>query len=269
MKHSRIKRNLIVMLWCSVVGLGLFGVVLAIGRGFHVVPILIAHDQPHSPLSPFDHVTVQMIAAGRNVEPGTKAYQEFEADVSFLHGKYTKHPVVTLGHVLAGGLLLILVPLQLSTRVRARHIRFHRWSGRFLLLVAVLASLSGLFFGLLPEAANSPATFIFGIFFLFAVTRAFISIRRHDVARHREWMIRMFSVAVGITIVRLVDGVLFAFTTTGPLEAIWLSFWIGGALSLAVAELWIRYTREPHAPIQTSVLTEEALTLGTSDKVNV
>ena len=46
-----------------------------------------------------------------------------------------------------GALLLVLMPVQFSSRVRSRFITFHRWSGRLLLLTAFVAVPAGLFFG--------------------------------------------------------------------------------------------------------------------------
>jgi hypothetical protein len=123
-------------------------------------------------------------------------------------------------HVLLGGVFLLVAPLQFSVWVRTRHVQFHRWSGRVLLRA------------------------VFGSLFLIAICRAFLAIRRHQVARHREWMIRVFAIAVST--VRVVAGVLdVALTPTGfrAPDLFVLSLWTGWVITLGVAELWIRYTR--------------------------
>lgn len=79
-----------------------------------------------------------------------------------------------------------------------------------------------------------------------SVSLAVVAIRRGQVARHREWMIRAFAVALGISTVRVVGTVFdVALTPAGvpPPEVFVLSLWTGWTLTLAAAEAWIRYTR--------------------------
>ncbi len=59
-------------------------------------------------------------------------------------------------------------------------------------------------------------------------------------------MIRAFAIAIGISTIRVVGGVLDIFLTPagyGQQELFVLSFWSGWLLTLGAAELWIRYTR--------------------------
>lgn len=173
------------------------------------------------------------------------------AEVARIEGRFAAHPILTLLHVLPGGIFLLVAPLQFSTWIRTRHIRFHRWSGRILLPAALVSVVTALYFGILiPYAGVGEATAIavFGGVFLVAICRAFIAIRRHQVARHREWMIRVFAIAIAISTVRLVAVPLdLALTPAGfrPPEIFVLSLWSGWIITLGAAELWIRYTRTP------------------------
>ena len=57
-------------------------------------------------------------------------------------------------------------------------------------------------------------------------------------------MIRMFSIGLGISTVRIVGLVLLPIIPTSHLELrIGLSFWIGFALTFAAGEFWVRHTR--------------------------
>lgn len=171
------------------------------------------------------------------------------AELDRFDGRFAAHPRLTLLHLVPGGLVLVLAPFQFSSRVRRRHLRLHRWSGRVLLASAVILSLSALFFGLLMPyggPAEAAATALFGGVFLLALGRAFVAIRRREVARHREWMIRAFAIAIGVSTVRFVMPVLdLTLTPAGlrPPALFALSLWIGWAITLGAAELWIRYTR--------------------------
>ncbi len=170
-------------------------------------------------------------------------------EVRRFDGRFAAHPLLTLLHVLPGAILLILAPLQFSRRIRSRHIQFHRWSGRVLMLATLIIVSSGLYFGLLmpyggPSEAMAAA--LFGGFCLAAMGRAFLAIRRRQVARHREWMLRAFAIAIGISTIRVAGGVFdIALTPAGyrSQEIFVLSLWSGWLLTLGAAELWIRYTR--------------------------
>ena len=163
------------------------------------------------------------------------------------------HPLLTLLHVLPGGILLTLAPFQFSRRIPSRHIQFHRWSGRVLIVTTFVVVLTALYFGVLAPYGGPYeviATILFGGFCLAAVCRAFLAIRRRQVARHREWMIRAFAIAIGISTIRIVGGVFdMVLTPAGyhPQEIFVLSFWTGWLITLGAAELWIRYTR-PRSP---------------------
>jgi uncharacterized membrane protein len=175
--------------------------------------------------------------------------RERAAEIDRFDRRFGGDRLMTMLHILPGGLILLLAPFQFSPRIRNRHIRFHRWSGRVLVGSALVSALAGFYFGLrMPYggAAEAAAIVLFGAILLAAVTRAVVAIRRGDVARHREWMIRAFAVAVGIATIRVVGMVLDVLLTpsgVGPADAFVLSLWTGWILTLAAAEAWIRYTR--------------------------
>jgi hypothetical protein len=92
---------------------------------------------------------------------------------------------------------------------------------------------------------QAAATTLFGTFFLFALCKAFWHIRRREVARHREWMIRAFSIGLAVATIRPIVGLLFApslFSGLTPYEFFGTAFWIGFVLHLIAAEAWIRAT---------------------------
>jgi len=65
------------------------------------------------------------------------------------------HYVVSFFHRFGGFLFMALVPLQFMPRLRARHITFHRWSGRVLVAVGVIFGVSALVMaGRFPYAAT-------------------------------------------------------------------------------------------------------------------
>lgn len=210
-------------LWCGVATLVALGIVAAIGRAVSVAHGGLGYDQI------------------RQLLPEKMVQEAFEFDRWF-----AEHSILTFLHVILGGIFLTLAPFQFSSRIRGRYVRFHRWSGRMLVLVALLVGLSGLLLAAVfpyggPVAAS--AAFVAGGFFLVALIRAVMAIRRGDAARHREWMIRMFSIGLGIATVRVVGLILFAITGARFQDMAGLSFWTGWVSTLVAAELWIRHTR--------------------------
>ena len=225
-----------ILLWCGVILLSAIGVAAAISRGVFLEDFGTRAD-------PLRERFLDVLGLS---DPHASQRPE---DLRRFDSRFADHPILTVLHILPGGIILVLAPLQFSSRIRSRHIRFHRWSGRFLVAAGLVAGVSALFFGLrVPFGGfgERSATAVFGGLFLFAVVRAFVAIRRHDVECHREWMIRAFAIAAGTATVRLVGPVWdIALTPAGyRAPAIFaLSLWSGWGFTAAVAELWIRHTR--------------------------
>ena len=217
-------------LWCGVAVLTLLGVASALGRAASVAAGGLTYEQI------------------RRLFPAGIVQEAFEFDRWF-----ATHPAHTFAHVALGGLFLALAPLQFSSRVRERYVRLHRWCGRALVLVALPVGLSGLTLGaLFPYGgrAAASAVFVAGALFLFALVKGFVAIRRGDVARHREWMIRMFSIGLGIATVRVVGLLLLVVTRSSFRDTAGTAFWVGWVSTFAAAELWIRYTRPRRAALR-------------------
>jgi uncharacterized membrane protein len=223
-------------LWVGVVLLVIVGVSAVVGRGVFTADFATRADP----------VRQQVMAALHREDP---LVLKRPAELDRFDSRFAADPFLALLHILPGGIFLILAPLQFSSWIRSRHIRFHRWSGRVLIVSAFAAALAGLYFGLLmPYGGPGETTAVgfFGGLFLVCLGRAFFAIRRRQVARHREWMIRAFSIAIGISAVRVVAAIFdVAFTPAGlqPAVLFALSLWTGWAITLGAGELWIRYTR--------------------------
>ena len=71
-------------------------------------------------------------------------------------------------------------------------------------------------------------------------------IRRRQVALHREWMIRAFSLGLAVATIRPIVGVFFATRSVTHLtraEFFGVAFWLAFTIHLIAAEAWINYTR--------------------------
>ena len=118
--------------------------------------------------------------------------------VGIVDAKPRAVPIAFVLHALAGGVCLLAGGLQFSTRLRARRPAVHRLVGRTYVSAVWIASTAGLgsavFFDVGPVAR---AGFIAAAVLWFTTTTiGLVLIRRGQVRRHREWMIRSFALSL-------------------------------------------------------------------------
>ncbi len=225
-----------IVLWAGVVILVIVGLAAALLMTVHVADATVRVELTMREAFPS--------LARRVPDPGARMREMSEFDATF-----GRHPLVARLHTIGGAVFLLFAPLQFAGPLRRRFVRMHRWSGRLLLGIGFLGAISGLYFGLLMPFTGrqeSVVVTLAGGMFLFAVGSAFLAIRSGDVGLHREWMIRMFAVAIGISSIRVVGAILDpALTPAGysPRQILGLSLWIGWLLTVAAAEIWIRRSR--------------------------
>jgi peptidoglycan biosynthesis protein MviN/MurJ (putative lipid II flippase) len=146
---------------------------------------------------------------------------------------------------------LFVAPLQLVPRFRTRRAGIHRRLGYVLLAIAVPYAITGILlsvyqpgFGPLGGLASGLA----GAWFVNCAVRAYLAIRRRDIDRHREWMLRMLAIAYGIAIVRLLFLAIVAIEPIDPMALGAATFWAGWLLAALPTEWWIHRTaRRPQA----------------------
>lgn len=164
---------------------------------------------------------------------------------------FNQHKLLTLVHIVPGVLFMVLGPLQLSRRIRSRHLAFHRWSGRVFLVCCLIIATSALIMSFrmsIGGASETAATTFFALLFVFCLTKAFIHIRRKEIVLHREWMIRGFAIGLGVATVRPIVGAFFAARRLSPHEFFGAAFWLGFTINLIAAEAWINYPRTRPLP---------------------
>jgi len=166
-----------------------------------------------------------------------------------LDAGFSRHRLLTMVHIIPGLLFMLLAPLQFVRTLRSRRPRLHRWMGRVVIASGMIIGTTALVMS--PQMAigganETAATMFFAIIFLFALTKAFLSIRRGKVALHREWMIRAFAIGLAVATIRPIVGAFFAtqrITHLTPHDFFGTAFWLGFTMHLIAAEIWINYTR--------------------------
>jgi len=166
---------------------------------------------------------------------------------------FSRHSGLTLLHILPGGLFLALAAVQFMPNVRQRHLRFHRWSGRLLVVLGLIIGISALLMSFkmnIGGANETAATTLYALVFLLCISKAYVFALRREIARHREWMIRAYGVGLGVATTRPIVGAFFAFRKLTPHEFFGIAFWLGFTTTFMAAEAWIDYTRTHASYVQ-------------------
>lgn len=130
-------------------------------------------------------------------------------------------PVWHFMHVLGGATFGILGPIQFGRVLALRYGLLHCVMGRMFVAAGAIISLSSL--SLLwhfPNAYSLPINIgrlLFGIALGVALALAILAIRKRDVSRHRNWMIRAYAIGMGATAVTMVFFPIYVFTGAPPM----------------------------------------------------
>lgn len=212
-------------LWSVVILLALIGVAAVVRRMIALMPVLI-----------------------NGYAPPAIASNPRAAQFAALDDLFARYPLLVLIHILPGLLFMILGPLQFSSSMRARHLQWHRWSGRVYLVCGLVIGVSALVmsFGMqsIGGLTQAVATTLFALFFLFALGKAYWHVMRREIALHREWMIRAFAVGLAVATIRPIIGLFFATSRLSgltPYDFFGIAFWIGFVLHVIAAEVWIQW----------------------------
>ena len=161
--------------------------------------------------------------------------------------RYLASPRLAWLHIAPGLVFLLLAPLQFTPALRRRVPALHRGLGRALMGLAAVSAVTALAAAWwLPAyggAGTVAATAAFGAAFLLFLGRALWHARRREFAAHRECMIRVFALGLGVATIRLVILLCELITGAAMREVFAAAFWIGLAANALAAELWIRRTR--------------------------
>lgn len=236
------------LLWCGALLLALIGVTVAIARAVWTGD-LATRAMP-----------MEQRIAGALHRPDPPGLDR-SAAIRLIDVRYEEHPWLGRLHVLPGALVMVLAPLQFTRRIRTRYPRFHRWTGRTVLMASLLTAVPAVYFGIMRPFAGIGEAIVVAVFevlFLTALGIAFTAIRKKQVERHREWMLRAMAIAFGISTARIVGPAAdLALVPLGyqPEGVFVLAISISWSTTLAAAEAWIRYTRPRAAALVPASIT--------------
>jgi uncharacterized membrane protein len=95
-------------------------------------------------------------------------------------------------HTICGLLALLAGPMQFSSRLRQRHLQFHRVLGRIYLISVFIGAFTGI--ALAAGRPGLPGTSMQAAAWIVCTTAAFVTARNRQIVQHRQWMIRSYAV---------------------------------------------------------------------------
>ncbi|WP_298851864.1 DUF2306 domain-containing protein [uncultured Ruegeria sp.] len=199
-------------------------------------------------LLPFVAHGVGMIGIGLSEDAAQQSY--LFADDQFVGN------AAMLVHILAGTLLVVLVPLQLLKGLRLEYNRLHRAMGTGLVALALITGLAGMTYiplrGTIGGPVMSAAFFLYGLcLFTAALMVARMALAR-DRAGHWAWGLRLFWLALGSWLYRLHYTLWYLLTGglgsepdfSGPFDLVQnFAFFVP---YLLVVQVWVSNRRNAH-----------------------
>ena len=165
-----------------------------------------AHPQPTARRLPTWRVPLALVALGAiPITSGTLRMVELSGGPVVMPARQSidDSPLPVAVHIVCSLLFVALGALQFSAGLRRRRLRWHRYSGRLLVPLGLLAAFSALWmnqFYELPDGPN-PLLYVFRLVFGTAMAASivvgFLAVRRRDIRSHRAWMIRAYAIGLG------------------------------------------------------------------------
>ena len=116
-----------------------------------------------------------------------------------------KHGVLFLLHAGGGLVALFVGAWQFFPKLRGKYLSVHRVIGRVYVIAILIGGVSGLFIafrafgGIITQLGFS----LLAVAWLVTTTMAFLTIRRKEIQKHREWMIRSYALTFAAATLRV------------------------------------------------------------------
>ena len=156
---------------------------------------------------------------------------------------FALHRPTGLLHILPGLVMVALMPIQASRRLRQRWPALHRWSGRVFILVGLSLCASAVVmnirFPVVGGLLKLTVIYTMCVAQLATLALGVRAIRRRDVSGHRKWMVRAMGVALsgGSAGVFVVPFYLMGEVTD---LVVGVGRWLGFLGTVVVVEWWLR-----------------------------
>ncbi|MGO2050273.1 MAG: DUF2306 domain-containing protein [Microbacterium sp.] len=183
-----------------------------------------------------------------------------DAPVTPENARFLQMPLPVVLHIIGALVYSLVGAFQFLPGLRRRHIEWHRFAGRYLLVPAgLIVVLSGLWMTafydvpLIDGLALQISRYLVGVLMAVSIVLALVAIARRDIPHHGAWMIRAYALAMGAG-TQVLTSAPFAILFGTPSE-----FWrlvqmdAGWLINIVVAEIIIRRTILRKSPVVVAV----------------
>jgi uncharacterized membrane protein len=163
----------------------------------------------------------------------------------YLKEKFLLTPFAMYLHMAGGAIALTTGALQLNSRLRTKHLKFHRILGRVYVLSVLSSGCAGLFLAT-NSMGGTVAHFGFGsmaILWLLTLSMALYQIKKDNVSSHRYWMIINYSLTCSAITLRLYLPTFPWLFNVDFITAYTAISWAAWVPNLMVAQLYLIKTR--------------------------
>lgn len=122
---------------------------------------------------------------------------ELLADVFWNTGFY--------GHILLGGLALLIGWIQFSKKIRSTNLKLHRTIGKIYVIAALVSGVCGVFiaFNATGGLVTTLGFLSLGVIWLFTTIKAYLAIRKGDIQLHQGMMIYSYAACFAAVTLRI------------------------------------------------------------------
>ncbi len=184
-------------------------------------------------------------------------YASFRTDIHFLQYKQSYLPDFTwriafYGHVFSSVVSLAAGLTQFSSYLRTKYIKLHRIIGKLYVFNVLIINFPAAMIlainanGLLP---SKMAFTILDLLWFYFTAKAWTTIRKGEVEKHRAYMIRSFALTFSAITLRTWKIILSSSFSIDPLSLYMIEAWMGFVPNLLFAEWWIYRDRKIAARI--------------------
>ncbi len=166
--------------------------------------------------------------------------------------RFVASPIPIVLHIISVTIYCLLGAFQFVPSLRAYRPKWHRMSGRLLVVMGLIAAASGLWMSQFYDlpAYDGALLYLFRLIFGFGMIAAILlglrAVQRRDITRHRVWMMRGYAIALGAgtqTVVMMPWVIAFGMPGEFPRALLMGAGWV---INLLVVE-WIT-RRRPGRP---------------------
>ena len=160
--------------------------------------------------------------------------------------QYFETPLPIVLHIVCGIIFNLLAPWQFAPVIRQRWPKWHRLSGRFLVVCGLIAAFTALwmnqFFPVFGGTYKYIGVLVMSAGLIVSLIFAVLAIRERDISRHRIWMMCAIAFALAPATQRLIG--LPIFLILQEINVPFVVFLIWSSLVVNLGFVWILVRRQ-------------------------